>query len=327
MNHNTLVQPMFDGPVDLIADVHGEIDSLRDLLLHLGYDEAGNHRTGRRLVFLGDLVDRGPDSCGVIDLVMRLIDRGRAQCILGNHELNLLRGKTDPHNAWFRGEPWIVKGVEIEQVLLPQNRCSEVLDFIRTLPVALERPDLRAVHACWNDEAIENMRHENDALEVFKAAHCRINEQLRVSGYDDEATRELASQNENPIRVITSGPECRAETPFEAGGKLRHNARLPWWEGYDADAFCVCGHYWRTPLDGKLMGDSLFVPYDEYDLLGNGRVMCIDYSVGGRYLQRQSGHRPFAGRLAALRWPECELVFDDGEAVAPRARQAGFVCP
>ncbi|MBT8422614.1 MAG: metallophosphoesterase, partial [Gammaproteobacteria bacterium] len=86
-----LVDSLFDGPLDIVGDIHGEIDALRQLLAGLGYDEAGNHPDGRRLVFVGDLVDRGPDSPAVLRAVRDLVNNGNAQCILGNHELNLLR--------------------------------------------------------------------------------------------------------------------------------------------------------------------------------------------------------------------------------------------
>lgn len=58
---NSLVQPLFDVPLDVVGDVHGEIEVLRSLIHQLGYDNAGKHPDGRRLVFLGDLTDRGPD--------------------------------------------------------------------------------------------------------------------------------------------------------------------------------------------------------------------------------------------------------------------------
>ncbi|MBA3451959.1 MAG: metallophosphoesterase, partial [Deltaproteobacteria bacterium] len=59
-----LVAQLFEGPLDIVGDVHGELDVLHDLMERLGYDRAGNHPDKRRLVFLGDLCDRGPDSPG-----------------------------------------------------------------------------------------------------------------------------------------------------------------------------------------------------------------------------------------------------------------------
>jgi protein phosphatase len=88
------------GPFDIVGDVHGCADELRELLGRLGYSEGldglPTHPDGRRLVFLGDLIDRGPDPLGVLDLVRRLVTSGRAFCVAGNHDeklLKKLRGK------------------------------------------------------------------------------------------------------------------------------------------------------------------------------------------------------------------------------------------
>ncbi len=88
------------GPFDVIGDVHGCRAELEELLAALGYalarDEAGRaagarHPGGRRAVFAGDLVDRGPDTPGVLRLVMGMVAAGDAFCVPGNHESKLLR--------------------------------------------------------------------------------------------------------------------------------------------------------------------------------------------------------------------------------------------
>lgn len=84
------------GPFDLIGDVHGCADELRELLSRLGYSEDGSHPEDRRVIFLGDLVDRGPRIAEVLRVAMRMVDGGRALCVMGNHEAKLLR--------WLRGD-------------------------------------------------------------------------------------------------------------------------------------------------------------------------------------------------------------------------------
>ncbi len=88
------------GPFDVIGDVHGCRAELEVLLTDLGYaldrDERGRpvtarHPDGRRAVFVGDLVDRGPDTPGVLRLVMGMVASGYALCVSGNHENKLLR--------------------------------------------------------------------------------------------------------------------------------------------------------------------------------------------------------------------------------------------
>jgi protein phosphatase len=87
------------GPFDVIGDVHGCRAELESLLAELGYaisrDDDGRavgaHHDGRRAVFVGDLVDRGPDTPGVLRLVMGMTGAGDAFCVPGNHEARLLR--------------------------------------------------------------------------------------------------------------------------------------------------------------------------------------------------------------------------------------------
>ncbi|WP_432037516.1 polynucleotide kinase-phosphatase [Streptomyces cucumeris] len=88
------------GPFDIIGDIHGCRSELETLLGRLGYvlrrDERGRpvdatHPEGRTAVFVGDLVDRGPDSPGVLRLVMGMVASGAALCVPGNHENKLGR--------------------------------------------------------------------------------------------------------------------------------------------------------------------------------------------------------------------------------------------
>ncbi|WP_159773986.1 polynucleotide kinase-phosphatase [Streptomyces sp. HM190] len=73
------------GPFDIIGDIHGCANELETLLGKLGYVD-GVHPEGRTAVFVGDLVDRGPDSPGVLRRVMAMVGSGNALCVPGNHE-------------------------------------------------------------------------------------------------------------------------------------------------------------------------------------------------------------------------------------------------
>ncbi|MES4887349.1 polynucleotide kinase-phosphatase [Streptomyces sp. NPDC096012] len=73
------------GPFDIIGDIHGCSSELEALLAKLGYED-GAHPQGRTAVFVGDLVDRGPDSPGVLRRVMSMVRSGAALCVPGNHE-------------------------------------------------------------------------------------------------------------------------------------------------------------------------------------------------------------------------------------------------
>ncbi|WP_306318174.1 MULTISPECIES: polynucleotide kinase-phosphatase [unclassified Streptomyces] len=82
------------GPFDIIGDIHGCASELDTLLGKLGYVD-GAHPEGRTAVFVGDLVDRGPDTPGVLRRVMGMVKAGTALCVPGNHENKLGR--------WFKG--------------------------------------------------------------------------------------------------------------------------------------------------------------------------------------------------------------------------------
>jgi protein phosphatase len=83
------------GPFDIVGDVHGCAEELSELLDRLGYvaddDGARRHPDDRVVVFLGDLVDRGPDTPGVLRTAMSMVAVGSALCVPGNHENKLLR--------------------------------------------------------------------------------------------------------------------------------------------------------------------------------------------------------------------------------------------
>lgn len=89
------------GPFDIIGDVHGCYEELCGLLTCLGHtvDKAACHvrvQPGRKLLFLGDLVDRGPDSPSVLRLVMQAVEEGVALCVPGNHDIKLMK--------WLQGK-------------------------------------------------------------------------------------------------------------------------------------------------------------------------------------------------------------------------------
>lgn len=295
----SLIQPLFDGPLDIVGDVHGEIDALHSLLGHLGYSEDGDHPQGRRLVFLGDLTDRGPDSPAVVDLVSTLIDSGRAQCVLGNHDLNILLDHRKPENKWFWAEEYVEHGRVAPQVLADSATQQRVRGFFRTLPIALECDDLRIVHACWDDGMVGMARGTSDVLELYEQHRERIESEIATRNLD-KTDRELEHQNGNPVKLLTSGPEERSDAPITAGGRERNERRVIWWNDYSG-VFCLFGHY--SISDGQPRG--------------NGSAFCVDFGVGQRWKERWAEKTSgFSCRLAALRFPERQVVFDDGEVRA-----------
>ncbi|MFF7212370.1 polynucleotide kinase-phosphatase [Streptomyces sp. NPDC008238] len=116
------------GPFDIIGDIHGCSSELETLLGKLGYVD-GAHPEGRTAVFVGDLVDRGPDSPGVLRRVMAMVASGDALCVPGNHENKLgrwLRGKQVQHT---HGLAETIEQLEQEDEKDPAFR-EQVREFI-----------------------------------------------------------------------------------------------------------------------------------------------------------------------------------------------------
>jgi protein phosphatase len=118
------------GPFDIIGDVHGCHQELMALLDELGYDSTARpiaHPDGRRAVFLGDLVDRGPGVAEVLELVIDMVDGGTALCILGNHENKLGRALAGRNVSMSHG---LAQSMEQLEARAPQfrDRVAEFLD-------------------------------------------------------------------------------------------------------------------------------------------------------------------------------------------------------
>ncbi len=341
-----MVQALPDGPLDIVGDVHGELEALRGLLAKLGCDpEAAT--VARPLVFVGDLVDRGPDSPGVVKLVQRLVEAGVAHCVAGNHELNLLCLQEKEGNGWFLGHRDHYRGVAFDSEPVVPEEADALLAFLATLPVVLERSDLRVVHACYDPRAMAQVPREGDLADLALAAEESVVGHLREAGLLDASRKErakygrfrdravvpkrplpaslavtLAEQAYNPYRVLTSGKEEAIpddEPLFFVGGKWRVVERSRWWRRYEEEPAVVVGHYWRRRGGEGLGKRNVWDDVRPFGWAGpRGNVFCVDYSVGRRFLERrldpEVGHtKPFRGGLAALRWPERTLVFDDAE--------------
>jgi len=146
------------GPFDLIGDVHGCRAELEALLVELGYelrrDEQGRpvgaHHPSRQAVFLGDLVDRGPDTPGVLRLAMGMVRDGDALCVPGNHENKLLRALRGRKVTVSHGLAESLAQLEAE----PEEFRAEVARFIDGLVshYVLDEGRLVVAHAGLKEE-------------------------------------------------------------------------------------------------------------------------------------------------------------------------------
>jgi protein phosphatase len=145
------------GPFDIIGDVHGCFDELRELMTTLGYSIEGNggaHRVvtpeGRKAIFLGDLVDRGPKIPEVLKLVMSMVDAGTALCVPGNHDMKLLQKLRGKDVKIAHGLADSIAQLEVE----PPEFKSKVADFLDGLisHYVLDEGKLVVAHAGMKEE-------------------------------------------------------------------------------------------------------------------------------------------------------------------------------
>jgi diadenosine tetraphosphatase ApaH/serine/threonine PP2A family protein phosphatase len=129
---------------DLIGDVHGCRSELASLLDRLGWDGT-THPEGRTAVFVGDLVDRGPDTPGVLRRVMAMAEAGTALCVAGNHEAKLVRALRGAPVRMSHGLAESMEQLAVE----PQSFRDAVVDYMNGLPhqLVLDEGRLVVAHA------------------------------------------------------------------------------------------------------------------------------------------------------------------------------------
>ena len=149
---------------DLIGDVHGCGQTLIQLLEQMGYSKINGvyqHRH-RKAIFVGDLVDRGPNIRLACNIVRDMVEAGNAQVLMGNHEYNVVMYCTEApagmRQPYLR--PHTKRNARIIEQTLDQfaNHPHEFNDFLgwfTELPLFLEYEHFRVVHACWDQAMID----------------------------------------------------------------------------------------------------------------------------------------------------------------------------
>jgi hypothetical protein len=327
--------------LDFIGDVHGHLPALERLGQVLGYDihQGWRHPDGRIPVFLGDLVDRGPYSLETARLVADLVADRRAFCLMGNHEYNLAAWEAELP-GWE--QPKHSNRATCADVRARAGEWSPVLEFIRKLPIALELPDLRAIHASWHGPAMARLtevlgtgRQRDDAMGVLEDAV------VVGSPFDGRGMRAglVASGRGAPDEaheVLLKGHEAAADAPFlDADGRLREEIRVLWWQNGDPtvprDRPLVIGHYWNLPPASENDGEPPHWappwPSGHPELRAwwqrhapkvalegrrtwTGDHLCVDFNG----LTRALGDRACVG---AMRWPEREVVWATAPVAGP----------
>lgn len=295
---------------DLIGDIHGHATELKQLLRKLGYtlEEGGYRHPERKVIFLGDFIDRGTEILEVLQLVRPMIDSGEAKAVMGNHEFNALAYHTEdpgqPGKHLRRHNP---KNNNQHQDTIDQldGKIEDAVEWFRTLPMWLELQDddgnpLRIAHASWDDRQLQAI---SDSLERYDGV---------TTGFLAEASREDSPLYE-AVECILKGPELRlpaGQENTDPDGTARNMFRIQWYRSPREEE--TCGSYALPPgpnpalLTAEMMrqGRRACQPYapdnppvfvGHYWLRGEpellaANVACVDYSVAR------------GGALCAYRW-------------------------
>ena len=287
---------------DIIGDIHGHAGALVALLGKMGYRKKGSlwHQDGHTAIFVGDFIDRGPGQLDTLDIVRPMVDEGVALAVMGNHEFNAIAWHTpDPARPGHYLREHSGKNQKQHQAFLDDTAAKpellrDVLNWFFKLPLWIDLPGLRVVHACWHPTYMSAL-----------APQLEPGQQLSM-GLVEAASRR-GSPAFDAIETILKGPE--AELPdglsFTMAGETRCEARTRWWDadavtfresaivddatrlllpntdisaelrcGYRGDKPVFIGHYWMRGVPQPL----------------TARVACVDYSAGK------------GGPLVAYRW-------------------------
>ncbi len=197
------------GPFDIIGDVHGCADELEELLTMLGYrseqidtdrslqfDRLYRHPEGRRALFVGDLVDRGPRSLDTLDLVRSMVAAGTGICVPGNHDVRLGR--------YLQG-----KSVKV------QHGLEQTIAELETLPPEQVR-DYRAGAAKFIDSLVSHYVFDNGGLVV---AHAGMKQNMQ--GRASARVRDFALFGETTGETDEFGLPVRYDWAQEYRGEAR----------------------------------------------------------------------------------------------------------
>jgi hypothetical protein len=266
----------------------------------MGYvKEAGvyQHPAKRKLVFLGDYIDRGPKIRETLQIVKSMCDAGHALAIMGNHEFNAIcfHTKDKVKGGFYRKHTVVEIDQHIETLRQFRNYTQEweqvYLPWFHTLPLYLELDDFRAVHACWDDAHI-NWLETNTIYEEIQG-------QKRIS---ENVLAQYASK-ESPVyevlEELLKGKEFDLPTGQEfvdKDGTTRKSARIKWFQPVEdrklhKDVFLGIGEEFGDLVLDESIHDALHrydaeksVFFGHYWLKGKptdalAKSICLDYSV------------------------------------------------
>ncbi|MCV6624274.1 MAG: metallophosphoesterase [Cellvibrionaceae bacterium] len=189
MMHSSTSTAQGNKGFDIIGDIHGCAQSLVRLLERLGYScQKGFYQhPSRQAVFLGDIIDRGPAIRRCVQLIRPMVEQGAAVMVLGNHELHAiayerLRGKGATTNDRLIEETR-------QQFENHEAEWQSHICWFESLPIFLELPGCRVVHACWDQTMITQFKQDFAGLSSRDFWQSAMTRGSFISRFLDRLTR------------------------------------------------------------------------------------------------------------------------------------------
>lgn len=309
---------------DIIGDIHGCAGKLRGLLNQLGYRQRNGtfRHPGRQAVFVGDLIDRGPDQVDTVNTVRSMVDAGTARVTMGNHEFNAISFATpDPEKAgeFMRphGGPKGPKNLDQHGEFLKQvdeSKRVEFLEWFKTLPLWLDLDGVRIVHACWHDASIKVLAAVLGQGPMSEDFVVRANT--------------TGTQEFEAVETVLKGPEVELgeHHGFRDGRHIRTAARIRWWDpgARTLREIAEIPPGSRTPKGRPYpdLGDEPCAKADEYRYENDKPVFFGHYWRTGT--PRVDGPRTACVDFSAIRGGPLVAYRFDGEATLVDANMVAF---
>ncbi len=207
---------------DIIGDVHGMYDPLCSLLEKLETSLKQESADAEyRLIFLGDIIDRGEKQKETFTLVRELVEQKKALCLLGNHE----------YNAIMRALHLRTKHDAVHEVFLKSfsnpETYQEAIAFMKTLPFFVELPLFNCVHACFNEPQLSLIKPYLDKNNVA------LNDEIFVKSSKPKLNKGGIKALYDAVEIILKGPEIDLPDGIyylDKDGTKRDSARTRWWQ-------------------------------------------------------------------------------------------------
>ncbi len=160
---------------DVIGDIHGCSEALERLLVKLGYDKVDGvyAHPERQAVFVGDIIDRGPHIRRAAWLVHDMVKAGNAHISMGNHEYNaiaymtaLTDGSDQEYLREHNQRHTRIMRETLDQFSNYQEEWQYLISWFLTIPIFLELPGFRVVHACWDDALIQEFKARRNSNQI-----------------------------------------------------------------------------------------------------------------------------------------------------------------